>query len=88
MFPYRVGLPLWKLAARVGFPIYVRVEVLWDEVAQVYVATSPDVTGLVVEAKDFNILDQEISDGLNMLLDGDLPKPKHNLEPVYKMHHA
>ena len=53
MFSYRVGFPLWKVAARLGAPIHVRIEIIWDEDANVFVATSPDVRGLVVEAKDF-----------------------------------
>lgn len=49
---YRVGFPLWKLAARLNVPLLVRLEVLHDKEARVFVITSPDLKGLVVEAPD------------------------------------
>ena len=42
MLAYRVGFPGWKIAARLGMTLKVRVTVLWDNDAKVFVATSED----------------------------------------------
>lgn len=57
---YRIGWPMWRTVARLGGKLYFRVNVLHDVEAQVYVATSPDVRGLVVEAPDVHALMSEV----------------------------
>lgn len=47
---YRIGYPFWKLLARMGVPMVIRVDVLRDQEADVYVATSNDVKGLLCES--------------------------------------
>lgn len=49
---YRVGFPLWKIAARMNVPLLVKLEVMHDKDARVFIVTSPDLNGLVVEAPD------------------------------------
>lgn len=49
---YRVGFPLWKVAARLNVPLLVKLEVMHDKEARVFVVTSPDLSGLVVESPD------------------------------------
>lgn len=44
---YRVGWPLWRLAARAGAPIEFRVQVHFDEESKTFWSDSPDVDGLV-----------------------------------------
>jgi predicted RNase H-like HicB family nuclease len=46
---YRVGFPGWKLAAKLGVPVRLRVYIKQDLEANVYVAQSPDLQGLVIE---------------------------------------
>ena len=46
---YRVGRPGWKIVARWGVPILIPLEVLHDKEAGVYVITSSNLRGLVVE---------------------------------------
>ena len=46
---YRVGFPGWKLAAKLGVPVRLRVYIKQDLAANVYVAQSPDLQGLVIE---------------------------------------
>ena len=46
---YRVGLPGWKLAAKLGVPVRLRVNITQDLEANVYVAESPGLDGLIVE---------------------------------------
>lgn len=56
----RMGAPLWRLGAWLGMPVTVRVDILRDEEAGVYVATSPDLRGLVVEAETLDELFAEV----------------------------
>ena len=46
---YRVGFPGWKLAAKLGVPVRLRVYITQDLEANVYVAESPDLQGLIIE---------------------------------------
>jgi len=76
---YRVGFPFWKVAARAGVPLLVRVNVMRDEEAGVYVATSPDLQGLVAEGKTKDEVIQAVYDCSDMLLAQELrsqPKKK------------
>lgn len=75
---YRVGFPGWKLAARVGVPVIFRVEVLHDQDADVYVATSPDLRGLVAEAKTKDELIHAVYDCADMLMEEQLNKQPKN----------
>lgn len=65
---YRVGFPGWKIAARFGSSLLVKIDVLRDDEAGVFVATSRDLPGLVVEAKDMDQLFPEVYDCVDMLL--------------------
>ena len=76
---YRVGFPGWKIAARFGVPLLVKIEVTHDKTAEVFVAISPDLAGLVVEAKTIGLLFPEVYDCVDMLLSEQLkhsPKSK------------
>ena len=66
---YRIGFPGWKIAARFGFRLLLRVQVIRDDVAGVFVATCPDLPGLVVEAKSPSELIQCVYDCADMLID-------------------
>ncbi|MBU3566592.1 DUF1902 domain-containing protein [Polynucleobacter alcilacus] len=57
---YRVGLPLWRQAAQLGCPMMIRVNAFFDEEAKVFVATSPDLKGLVAEADTLDALEKEV----------------------------
>ena len=52
--------PLWSLLARFGRRLTIRVSVLHDEEADVYVATSKDMRGLVCEADTMEELKAEV----------------------------
>lgn len=47
---YRYGWPLGRLAARIGIPTRIELKVIHDPEAGVFVGTSDDVRGLIVEA--------------------------------------
>lgn len=72
---YRVGFPGWKLAARFGVPLLVKINVIRDTEASVFVATSADLPGLVVEASDLDQLMPEVYGCVGMLLEDQLKHP-------------
>lgn len=66
---YRIGFPLWRQAARLGVPLSLRVDVIHDAEAQMYVATSEDLRGLVCEAATIEELRGEVEAAVMDLLD-------------------
>ena len=66
---YRVGFPFWKAVARHGYPVKLRVEIKHDDEAGVYIARSPDLDGLVVEAKSLDDLRSEALGAADVLLE-------------------
>ena len=76
---YRAGFPGWKIAARFGVDLLVKINVLNDKEAGVFVATSNDLPGLVVEVRSLENLFPEVYDCVGMLL---LAQLKH--EPKRK----
>ena len=72
---YRVGFPGWKLAARNGVPLLVKIDVIRDTEAVVFVATSADLPGLVVEASDLDPLMPEVYGCVGMLREEQLKHP-------------
>jgi predicted RNase H-like HicB family nuclease len=66
---YRVGFPFWKVAARRGVPVLLRVEITRDEEAGVYVGRSHDLDGLVVEAATLDELRTEALSAAETLLE-------------------
>ena len=65
---YRVGYPGWKLAARLGVPVLVRVQVFFDEESKSYWAKSPDLDGLVVSGSSLDDIRSEVSAATRELL--------------------
>lgn len=57
---YRVGLPLWKTAARFGVPVKVQVNVFFDKESNSYWAKSPNLDGLVVSGANLDELRDEV----------------------------
>lgn len=81
---YRVGLPFWRTFARLFGRASFRVTVTYDQEAQVFVATSPDLKGFVVEAESLDELVREANDVVAMLMDIHLrDNNKTKLEPIY-----
>lgn len=65
---YRVGLPGWKLASKLGVPVRLRVNIRQDLEANVYVADSPDLEGLIVEAHTLDEIKEEALSAAGVLL--------------------
>jgi hypothetical protein len=72
---YRIGFPFWKQAARLGIPLKLRINVIRDAEANVFVATSDDLTGLVCEAPSMDELIREVDLATDELLALQLPSP-------------
>lgn len=81
---YRVGLPFWKTFAKIFGKASFRVEVMYDREAKVFIATSPDLKGFVVEASTADELLREANDVVSMLMEEHLHDGKTKLEPVYR----
>ena len=65
---YRVGWLGWKPLARVGVPMLIKLDVARDEEAGVFICTSPDLSGLVVEAATIEMLHMDVNDCVEMLM--------------------
>lgn len=81
---YRVGMPGWKLAAKWGMPVRLRVNIRQDLEANVYVAESPDLAGLIVEAHTLDDLKDEALAAAGVLLELELhTKPKAQTDFIW-----
>lgn len=67
VFSWRLRFPGWRIAARLGLPIKIKVDVCHDDEAQVYFAVSNDI-GLAVESESLDGLMKEIHLALPQLL--------------------
>lgn len=72
---YRIGFPLWRVAAKMGLPLKLLVYVYHDTEENVFVATSKDLPGLVVEADSMDQLVLEINFCVEDLLLQELHAP-------------
>lgn len=80
---YRYGWPFGRLARKIGIPMLIRVEVIRDEEASVYVATSPDVLGLVVEASSIEDVINEVRVLIPEFFDDDCDRGSRAITDVY-----
>lgn len=58
MYPLR--FPLSRAVGALGIPLSIKIEVGFDKEAQVFIASSPDVPGLVAEAESLDALRAEM----------------------------
>lgn len=65
---YRIGFPFWRQAALLGVPLKLRIDVIRDPEANVFVATSDDLKGLVCEAASMDDLVKEVELAMTELL--------------------
>lgn len=84
---YRVGLPGWKWAAKLGAPVRLRVNIVYDSQANVYVAESPDLEGLIVEGKTLDEVKDEALAAAGALLELKL-KSKPRAQTDFTWHTA
>jgi hypothetical protein len=67
-FFYPLGLPLSSVVKKLSIPSGARINVVYDDEAQVFVATSKDLSGLVVESETIEQLMTETNELIPMLL--------------------
>ena len=65
---YRVGLPLWRLAAKAGMPMTIRVVVHSDKESGTYWAEGVGLRGLIVTGKDLDELHEECTNAIEELM--------------------
>lgn len=82
---YRVGLPLWRLAGRLGIPLSLRVYIHRDEESASYWTSSPDLGGLIVTGRTLDELVREVElavpDLLGLELGRPAPQPRTTFVP-------
>ena len=81
---YKIGHPFWKVAARFGVRITIPVDVERDEVSGVFIATSPLLRGLVVEAQTWDELLVEVEDVASMLMEEQIHGHHASATPVFQ----
>ncbi|MEI6029293.1 MAG: DUF1902 domain-containing protein [Betaproteobacteria bacterium] len=81
---YRVGMFGWRAVARRGWPVRLRVEIRQDLEANVYVAESPDLPGLVVEGHTLDEIKAEALAAAASLLELELKtKPRAQTDFIW-----
>jgi len=66
---YPLRFPLSILFAKLGATLSIEVNVFFDKEAGVYIATSKDVPGLVIEAESLDEMKPEITEAIHTLLE-------------------
>lgn len=72
----RVGFPGWKLLARLGLPVRVRVVVHFDNESKSFWAESPDLAGFAVAGESLEELKREADAVARALVDLELGNVK------------
>lgn len=73
---YRVGFPGWRIAALAGLRLKLRVDVIRDDEAKVFVATSPDMPGLIAEAETVDQLLLNLKAAFTDLMQDEFSAPR------------
>ena len=68
---YRLGWPGAQALGRLGIPLLVKVMVRFDREAHVFIGTSKDLPGLVVEAESLDDMVHEVRDLLPAMLEAE-----------------
>lgn len=87
---YPLIFPLSRLFAKLGATITITIDFIYDNEVGVFVATSNDIPGLVLEAESFIELKNEIKEAIPNLLNLDHTKtmPKTSADIIFKDHIA
>lgn len=81
MFAFRIGAPLWKVAARAGCRMVFHVTVHLDKETGSYWAESNDLDGLIVSGQTLDELRSEIRTAAGSLLEIELHKQPRKVMP-------
>ncbi len=64
---YPISYPLAGVFAKLGASIVIRINLIHDEEANVLIATSPDIKGLVLEVETYEQLQAELKEAITAL---------------------
>lgn len=67
MYPF--NWPFAKTISSLGLPLLIKIQVFYDDEAEVYIATSPMVKGLIIEADSLDEIRKEVELTLPELLE-------------------
>ncbi len=65
---YPFSFPFADKISQLGFTLTIKIDVHYDPDVDVYIATSKDIPGLVIEAESFAGLEQEVKEAIPNLL--------------------
>jgi len=87
---YPLRYPFSWFLARIGITITININFIYDDDEKVFVATSQDIQGLVLEAENFNTLKKEVEEAIpNLLILGYKKSlPKVSTDVIFKDHIA
>ncbi len=87
---YPLRYPLSWFLAIIGVTITIEINFVYDDEEKVFVATSKDIHGLVLEAENFNTLKKEIEEAIPNLLSLSHKKslPKESTDVILTAHIA
>ncbi|NOQ94596.1 MAG: DUF1902 domain-containing protein [Methylophaga sp.] len=74
---YPISYPLANFFSALGIKLIIRIDFIHDKEADVFVATSKDIQGLVVEAASYEELQSEIKEAIATL--SELSNSKNNM---------
>lgn len=81
---YKIGYPFWRIAARLGAKITIPIVVERDEESGMFIATSPSLRGLVVEAQTWDELLVEVEEAACMLMQEQVRGYHASAMPVFQ----
>ena len=70
---YRVGLPLWRLAYRLGMTLYYRAVIRKDRSDNVFYVASSDILAVSTEGRTIEELEANMSDCAMLLIQDEDP---------------
>jgi len=74
---YPITYPLANLFSLLGAKLVIRIDFIHDKEADVFIATSKDIQGLVIEAASYEELQSEIKEAIATL--SELSNSKNNI---------
>ena len=72
-YAWPLGAPGWRIWAKLGLPLTIKVEIARDDEAQVFVASSKNLHGLHVEGETLDEVSKEVRSAILDLLHDNYP---------------
>ncbi|NOR81203.1 MAG: DUF1902 domain-containing protein [Methyloprofundus sp.] len=87
---YPLRYPLSLLLARLGVTISIEINFIYDDEVKVFIATSKDIPGLVLETENFNDLKREVEEAIPnlFLLNRKTAPTKTTTDVIFRDHIA